>query len=333
MSMTGATPEPEAIKRLTKDLANAAKTLDVREARYLVDAYYTMQDYRIASAAQVREMEKSKESNDVLDWAFKQYETMENQIKRALDNWTDANYMGRWAKSICGIGPVISAGLLAHIDIKKAPTAGHIWRFAGLDPTMVWLGKEKAEKLVKEICGTDKVVTSAALIDVANLAHYKPENLRAMAGGETGVVHRKDLVKALSKRPYNAQLKTLCAFKMGESFVKVQNNEKDVYGKLFAQRKREHEASNDRLEYKDEAARILASKKINHDTDAYKALIQGRLPQAQIHARARRYAVKIFLSHYQAEAYRKHFNKEPPAPFPIAHLGHVHVIQAPPSVD
>ena len=41
-------------------------------------------------------------------------------------------------RSIVGIGPVITAGFLAHIDIAKAPTVGHIWRFCGLDPTVRW---------------------------------------------------------------------------------------------------------------------------------------------------------------------------------------------------
>jgi hypothetical protein len=45
--------------------------------------------------------------------------------------------LGQWCRSICGIGPVITAGLLAHID-NQAPTAGHIWNFAGLNPNVTW---------------------------------------------------------------------------------------------------------------------------------------------------------------------------------------------------
>jgi len=45
--------------------------------------------------------------------------------------------------SIVGIGPVLAAGLLAHIDIEKAPTAGHIWSFAGLNPNTTWGKGEK----------------------------------------------------------------------------------------------------------------------------------------------------------------------------------------------
>jgi hypothetical protein len=69
--------------------------------------------------------------------------TLENQIKRALDAYSGADAVGQWARSITGIGPVIAAGLLANIDISKAPTVGHIWRFAGLDPTVKW---EKGQK-------------------------------------------------------------------------------------------------------------------------------------------------------------------------------------------
>jgi len=317
----------EPVTRLTKDLAVAAATLSVREARYLVDAYYTIQDYRIASDAQIREMTKSGEPHDVLKWAAKQYITLESQLKRSLDKWTDNQYMGRWAKAICGIGPVISAGLLAHIDIEKAPTVGHIWRFAGLDPTNKWLGREKSKALVMSVCGSANVVTEEQITQIATLAFYRTEQLHTMVG--EGSVTRKKLVTALTKRPYNADLKTLCAFKLGESFVMVQNNKNDIYGKVFAARKREEEAKNDVLAFKAQAEQILVTKNFDKTTDAYKALIQGRLPQAQIHARARRYAVKLFLSHYHAEAYRQRFGKEPPLPYPIAFLGHAHMIDGP----
>jgi hypothetical protein len=266
-------PTTEPLKRLSKDLAKTAVDLSLQEVGYLVDAYYIMQESRIRSAAQIREMEEGEEPHNVLDWFHAQAEMLENQVKRALDKWTDAQPLGIWCKSICGIGPVISAGLLAHIDITKAPTAGHIWRFAGLDPTTKWEKK--------------------------------------------------------TKRPYNATLKTLCTFKLGESFVKVQNNDKDVYGKLYAQRKKLEQERNERLEFKDQAETILKTKNIDKKTDAYKAYVVGKLPPAHIHARARRYAVKIFLSHYHQVAYKMHYGVDAPAPYPIAILGHAHKIEPP----
>ena len=62
--------------------------------------------------------------------------------------------IGPWAMATIGVGPVICAGVIARIDIHRAPTVGHIWRFAGLDPTQKW---EKGKKRpwntdLKRIC-------------------------------------------------------------------------------------------------------------------------------------------------------------------------------------
>jgi hypothetical protein len=132
----------EPIQKLAKDIREASTTLSAGEARFLVDAYYSMQEERIRAAAQVRALTTSGEPNSVLQWLFTQNETLEQQIKRALHSYASADTVGAWMLGIVGVGPVIAAGLLAHIDITKAPTVGHIWRFAGLDPTVKW-GKGK----------------------------------------------------------------------------------------------------------------------------------------------------------------------------------------------
>jgi hypothetical protein len=240
-----------------------------------VDAYYTMQKNRIAAAHQVRTLHAGNEPHAVLDWLGVQSEMLESQVKRALDKWTDGHPVGQWAKSICGIGPVIAAGLLAHIDITRCETVGHIWSFAGLNPEMQW---KKGEK-----------------------------------------------------RPFNASLKTLCAFKLGESFVKVQGNDNDIYGKLFASRKAKEAENNVAHNFSALAEQRMAS--VSKSTDAYKAYAAGMLPPAHIHARARRYAVKLFLAHYHMVAYFVEFQKLPPFPYVFSHLeGHIHFI-APPNSD
>jgi hypothetical protein len=296
----------ESVVRLTRDLKEAAATLSTGEARFLVDAYYQVQEYRKAADNQVRSLVQSEEPHAVINWLASQNETLENQIKRALDRWSDANPLGKWAKSITGIGPVIAAGLLAHIDIAKAPTVGHIWRFAGLDPTVTW---EKS-----------------------------------------------------TKRPWNATLKTLC-WKVGESFVKVSNLDDDVYGKVYQQRKQEEALNNDTGKLSQQARDKLARVKIDPKTDAYKwyagqypagsyarwAALEGTeerakflsnvrvppgqgqpmLPPAHIQARAKRYAVKLFLSHFHHVAFELAYNKLPPKPYIIEHGGHIHFIAPP----
>lgn len=252
------------VERLSRDLAKASITLSVDEARFLVDAYYQMQKDRIRSDHQQRTLAKNNEPHTLLTWLAAQSETLETQIRRALDKYSASIPLGEWARDVVGIGPVIASGLICHIDLEKAPTVGHIWRFAGLDPTSKW---------------------------------------------ERG-----------KKRPHNASLKRLC-WLIGESFVKVKGNEADVYGKLYDQRKLYEQAKNERGEYADQAAAVLKSR----PTHAQKAVYaSGKLPDGHIHARAKRYAVKQFLSDYHAAGFRL-AGKEPPLPYPIAILGHAHL--------
>ena len=264
--------QSEPIIRLRKDLLSATITLSADEARFLVDSYYTMQDNRIRTAGQIRALDASEEPHSIIDWYFKQAETLEHQIKRALEAYVKTKPVGLWLLSLYGIGPVISAGLLAHIDITKAPTVGHIWNFAGLNPDVKW---EKGKK-----------------------------------------------------RPFNAALKTLC-WKAGQSFMKFSKKDECFYGKLYRERKALEVERNESLSFKEQAVRILQEKSIGKTTDAYKAYSVGKLPAAQIDARARRWAVKMFLSHLHEKMYEDHYGGRPPKPFAIEHLGHAHYIAPP----
>jgi hypothetical protein len=295
----------ESVERLSRDLAKAAATLTREEARYLVDAYYLIQHNRIAAGNQIRAMSDSEEPVLLLHWLADQNAILEAQVKRALDKYSLGSPTGEWARGILGVGPVICAGLLAHIDIQKAPTAGHIWNFAGLNPGVEW------------------------------------------AKGR--------------KRPWNADLKTLC-WKLGESFVKVSGNPKSFYGGIFKERKAQELARNVAGELAEQAADKLGRFKIGKTTQAH-AFYAGRLPvtvwdgwsdltppqqaarvkammldpgvgtamlpPAHIHARAKRWAVKLFLSHLHAIWYENVTGQKAPVPYAIAHLGHAHLIAPP----
>ena len=54
---------------------------------------------------------------------------------------------------------------------------------------------------------------------------------------------------------------------------------------------------------------------------------KGILPDGHIHARAKRYAVKLFLAHLHSVWYEIEFGREPPLPYAIAILGHAHHIK------
>lgn len=260
----------DEVTRLTRDLRKASATMTASQARYLVDSYYMMQDQRIRAGNQTRALSETGEPHEVVTWLSEQSQILENSVKSALQSYAKHNPVGEWSMSIKGVGPVIAAGLLAHIDITRAPTVGHIWRYAGLDPTQEW-GKGQ-------------------------------------------------------KRPWNAQLKTLC-WKIGESFVKVSGYDDAFYGKIYVARKEQEQQRNEAGQFADQAAKVLEKKKLGKTTDAYKHYSEGRLPPAHIHARAKRYAVKLFLSHWHDKAYREQYGTAPPMPYPIAHLDHAHYIE------
>ena len=186
------------VMKVTRDMLKAFQDTE-GDTRAAVDLYYQLQDFRKAAANQGRALEASGEPHSFNDWGLQQFKYMENTTKRFLDGVSLTTEAGRWARTQKGIGPVIAAGLDAHIDITKAPTVGHIWRFAGLDPTVKWEKK--------------------------------------------------------TKRPWNAQLKTLC-WKIGESFVKVSGDETALYGKVYKERKEKEVAKNEAGDFADQAARI-----------------------------------------------------------------------------
>lgn len=288
----------EAIERLSRDIRSAAMILTRQEVRYLVDSYYIMQENRKRTANQIRAMEDSGEPHRVINWLYQNAFTLEKNVKSALDAYSANQKLGIWARSQMGIGPVIASGLLAHIEfqpwkcakVKVSPknkpchpddpctedckridvaTVGHIWRFAGLDPTMKW---EKGQK-----------------------------------------------------RPWNARLKVICWY-MGESFVKVSGKDDAFYGKIYAKRKELEVANNEAGKFAEQAAERVST--VGKGTDAYKAYSKGKLPPAHVHARAKRYAVKLFLSHYHQRG-REMLGLPVPNPYPIEHLGHVHFIEPP----
>ena len=318
------------IVKLTKDLRNASITLGDDEARFLVDAYYQMQHNRLAADGQIRSIKA--EPHAVLGWLSDQNSGLENQIKAALGVYAKNHIAGPWLFGVTGIGPVISAGLLAHIDIEQATTVGHIWRFAGLDPTMKWTGREEAKAMVEEI----ETIDESTIAEIALKLGHKLENFSKAVRlfstdkktGQPKTVTKAVIGKAISRRPWNASLKTLC-WKIGESFVKVCNHPDAYYGRVYVERKAQETARNEALKFSDQAASILASKRIGKDTDAYKAYSVGKLPPAHIHARAKRYAVKLFLAHLHEVWYTAHFGEPPPKPYPIAVLGHAHYLPPP----
>ena len=146
--------EAVQVKRMKRVLVKTAATLRREDARYLVDTYYAVQRRRESAEAQVRRAADGDQPHQLIAWLAEQDLIVEKQIKRVLDEWSDALPVARWAKSIVGVGPVIAAGLAAHIDISRCRTVGQLWRFAGYDPTLKWAPGTRCpwNRHLKRIC-------------------------------------------------------------------------------------------------------------------------------------------------------------------------------------
>lgn len=315
---------------LKADLLDAAANLQPNEARYLVSMYYDFQEKRKGAASQKLALEKAGEPHRILEWTTLQVKRIEAALYKMLDHYTmnEPTGMGSWARDHVGIGPAISAALLSRIDVTKAPTAGHVWRYAGLDPRITWYGREKSRVLVTQYFPSPRdPINPDTLVDLSVVTDRRIERLMAMAtDNKTGKVSRDQLMKGLAKIPWDAFLKLIC-WRMSQSFTYQSANKDCVYGKLKAEYKARITRKNEEGGYAERAAQILTQKNFSADTGARKAYESGKLPPAHIEAMAKRWVAKLFLAHWWEEAYRRHYNAEPPLPYPIAHLGHTHIIR------
>ena len=126
-----------------KDLRAASLELGKEEIRYLVKCYYQVQEFRKSSANMARAMARDEQPCQLVSWLADSQKRIEEDVKISLDVYASNDPTGAWALSQHGIGPVITAGLLAHIDITRAPTVGHIWSFGGWNPDQKWLKGQK----------------------------------------------------------------------------------------------------------------------------------------------------------------------------------------------
>lgn len=140
------------------------------------------------------------------------------------------------------------------------------------------------------------------------------------------------------RRPFSARVKVLC-WKCGESFKKLRGkmedaggnlktgdalkraiaaSEADVYGKLYASRKDYEIMRNERGDHKGYNLRT-----------AGKTTVVDKLPPFIIEARAKRWAVKLFLAHLHHVMYEVHLGKRPPKPYILTRGDHAHFMGPP----
>lgn len=208
--------------QLLRDLHKLPSLTEDTTVHQVADMFYRLQEFRIQFAQAYKSVSHQQDAK-LFKLISEQLYRLEAAIVVHTHPYIANDTAGRWALKQHGIGPVLAAGLIAHIDITKAFTAGSIWRYAGLDPSAKW--------------------------DRNN------------------------------KRLRNEQFKTLC-YKIGLSFARHAEHDDCFYGKLYLT--------------------DLQRRLTTNDKD---------LTEEHIRSQARRFSVKIFLSHYHAVAYQAYHNK------------------------
>jgi hypothetical protein len=312
--MLDLTPVP----RMTKDIRNAARRLGAGEVRFLVDAYYTMQKNRIRAEHQTRTLSRATaeddegkkvpqpKPHDVIEWLSRQNHILEQQVKNALDKYSAAHPVGEWAREVLGIGPVICAGLLAGIDIRRAPTVGHIWRICGLNPEDK---KRKGEKLVWDP-------------SLKRLCFLLGESFTKVSGRD-GAFYGKVYLERKAQEIAKNDAGDFAV--QAEGAVRDRDFSKDTLAKAwytgcfpggFCARYYETDA----------AAR---AELLKTSWGAPKSGVP-MLPPGRIQLRAQRFAVKLFLSHLHHVWTVIETGAEPPKPYILTPQGgHAHYIAPP----
>jgi hypothetical protein len=327
-----------APRLLRADIQEAAQQLSQHEARFLVNAFYRVQHDRIQSHNQAVALRTRAEPTRLTTWFEARYHQLEGQLQRVLDAYSQRLLRGQWLRAQMGIGPVLAGGLLAHLDNQPPATVGHWWAFGGYNPTVEWLGTERARAVVQAVApeATRRPLTAEELLELGRRTGRNPLNVEKMArlaatpkGADPGEADpqapfpmtRAVASAVLAKRPWNADLKTLL-WKCAESFVKCSGRDDCLYGHFYHQRKAYEQAQNAQGCYATQAARELATKAIGRDTEAYQHYAEGRLPPGHIHARCERWVAKLFLSHFHLIATWDAYGRLPVKPFALAHQGH-----------
>ena len=116
-------------------LTKIVRTLELQthEIPEIVELYYDCQDLRIAHANK----ERTEPPSELVQWLDFWMHAGESVITTKLKDWINSDKSpaeAKWAYDQVGIGPIIAAGLAAHIDVTKADSVSAVWKFAGLAP-------------------------------------------------------------------------------------------------------------------------------------------------------------------------------------------------------
>lgn len=346
--------EDLTFRKLTREEINEAKGYDRHQIRSLVDLYYSIQKVRIGSgnkdSAYKRNVDTAADPwlNSLLK---KEMEKLEKQAERGLRAYVNSQPLGRWCMSILGINTVLTAGLMAHIDLKRCCCTP--WRYLkGKDrlqipehdcPGLVTAGAilKFAGQLPRELIPWEKGQLRPYNKTLKTLCYKIGTSFTKLTVSKTKLALTEDTITDFVKEVSIKKKKTLTDQEIADLVVKERNSiqkrkerldqENALYIRLYMQRKEKEVRDDENGLHQNEAFKLLEEarrNKRNISPEQHDCWSSGHLQPIGLDRRAARYAVKIFLCHYH-EVGRKLLGLPVVAPWVMVHGGHSHYIQPP----
>jgi hypothetical protein len=274
-----------------------------------------MQHQRIVFNSRWTAITKDGKPNLVVNYMCDQFEYLEKQSQKVLEEYSIQHPMGEWMREIKGIGPITAAGVLAHVDINKAPTFGHILSFAGMHPNVKW---EKGQvrpfsALFKSIMW--KIGESFVKVSGQPDAYY----------GKVYLIRRK--------LEWENNISGKLSARALEQKARFQNTDdsKHWYNARFEPVKIQDDVS---LPVDRDATYIhnLDKTLMIYERHCFKIVGDGNgipmIPPVGIYERSKRNAIKLFVAHLH-HVWREYEGLPIPMPYPFAHLDHVDYVPPP----
>ncbi len=319
-------PKIPAALTIDEKLILQAADLTWREGKFLYRQHQNVQSLRKATGQAIEALKKEKIDPPELFIHFRRSaRKLEQQTHAAMEIYVDQHVPMRWMRAV-GIGISQSVGIYSLVDIEKSPTISSLHRFCGYDPDQVRLTKKEAGECVRYFQDKYKkdYPDAEVIYAVAKELNRGPKQLLYIT--RVGTKHTSitwgTLYKAILSYPYCQELKEIL-FRVGIQFRRVGGDGLDIppYRAVYDWRKTYEVERNERGDYAEQAAHRLATRTWKKTTIAYARYSEGKLPLGHIDARARRFAVKIFLVHLYQVMYFERYGKMPKRPYILDVLG------------
>jgi len=328
-------PSIAKVFSLDDELKLKAADLTRREARLVYRYHRNIRVLRGGASQLMHKLNAEQiEPSPIFDYLRKSVTKLEKQANSVLEIYIDQHVAMRWMREV-GVGISQAVGIFTLVDIDKVGRhVSSLWRFAGYDPTSTHLTREEATECVqyfenkykKEHVDLDLLCLIAAEL---NRGVDQLKQITRVGITREHVPWRK-LRAAILSYPWCYELKEIL-FRVGLSFRRavLKGGLKSPYRSVYDWRKAYEIEKNENGDYKEQAEYKLSSRNYGKKTVARACYEKGILPPAQIDARARRFAVKIFLVHLHEILYYERYSEMPDKPYILDSLGKEHEISCP----